>query len=99
MGRTNPTFRDRLRQIEERFADYRRALRHQEKQYFDRLFEYARAHADAAGYLNHKRALTPVLISIDLEQEQRIEELETRLEQLETAVKTVSEDQKDAVQD
>lgn len=99
MGRTNPTFRDRLRQIEDQWTDFRRALRRQDKPRFDRLFEYARSYADAAGYLNYRRTLTPVLLSVDLGQEQRIEELETRIEELEDAISPSTEEGTDAVQD
>jgi len=54
MGRTNPTYRDALRAIEERWAEFRRALRRHDQPRFDRLFEYAREHADASGLLNHQ---------------------------------------------
>ncbi|CQH64680.1 uncharacterized protein HHUB_5143 (plasmid) [Halobacterium hubeiense] len=50
---------------------------------FDRLFEYARAHTDASGLLNHQNPLLPALLSIDLEQEARLEDHEERLEELE----------------
>lgn len=76
MGRTNPTFRLLLRGIEDRWQAYRRALRRPDQQHFDRLFEHAAAHADAAGYLNYDDPMVPVLVSIVLEQEKRIEKLE-----------------------
>ncbi len=85
MGRTNPTYRDALRAIETRWADFRRALRHRDKPRFDRLFEYAREHADASGLLNHHNPIIPALFSIDLKQEARIETLEKRVELLEEA--------------
>ncbi len=83
MGRTNPTFRDQVRGIENRWGDYRRALRRADKPHFDRLFEHARAHADAAGYLNHATPEIPILVSVLLEQEKRLADLETRLADLE----------------
>lgn len=83
MGRTNPTYRDILRSLENQWSDYRRGLRRDDQQRFDRLFEYARAHADASGYLNHTEPFYPVLISIALEQEARLDELERRLVELE----------------
>lgn len=64
------------RTIEDRWSDYRRALRRQDKPHFDRLFEHASAHADASGYLNHQTPEIPILISILLEQEKRIASLE-----------------------
>jgi len=83
MGRTNPTYRDALRAIEERWTEFRRALRRRDQPRFDRLFEYAREHADASGLLNHQNPLLPALFSIDLEQEARLEDHKERLEALE----------------
>lgn len=83
MGRTNPTYRDLLRATEERWAAYRRTLRRRDQPRFERLFVYAREHADAAGMLNHQDRLAPVLMSIALEQERRLDELEARIEELE----------------
>lgn len=86
MGRTNPTFRDVLGRIEEDWSDFRRALRRRHQPVFDRFFTYARNHADAASHLNHPDRLAPVLVSIDLEQEDRLDELEERVETLEAAL-------------
>jgi hypothetical protein len=83
LGRTNPTFRDLLTAIEGRWKPYRRALRRPDQQRFDQLFEDARAHADAAGYLNADEPLFPVLVSMLLEQQRRIEDLQARLDALE----------------
>jgi hypothetical protein len=86
VGRTNPTYRDALRAIEERWATFRRALRRRAQPRFDRLFAYARAHADASGLLNHTTPLLPALLSVDLEQERRLDEHEERLDALEAAL-------------
>ena len=91
MGRTNPTYRDALRAIEERWSDFRRALRRRDQPRFDRLFEYAREHADASGLLNHQNPLLPALLSIDLEQEARLEDHEKRIEELERQLSEVSD--------
>jgi len=98
MGRTNPTYRDTLRAIEERWAEFRRALRRRDQPRFDRLFEYAREHADASGLLNHQNPLLPALLSIDLEQEARLDDHEERLEELEAAV-AARDDQESAPPD
>jgi hypothetical protein len=82
LGRTNPTFRDLLRAIEERWQPYRRGLRRQDQQRFDQLFEDARAHADAAGYLNPDEPLFPIVVAMLLEQQRRIETLQERTERL-----------------
>lgn len=79
MGRTNPTFRMLLQAIEDQYQDYRRALRREDQDHFDRLFEQAAAHADAAGYLNPDEPMQPILLSMILEQEKRIQELEAQL--------------------
>ena len=86
MGRTNPTYRDALRTISERWGDFRRALRNRDQPRFDQLFAYAREHADASGLLNHENPLLPALFSIDLEQEARLEEHEQRIQDLEVSL-------------
>jgi hypothetical protein len=86
MGRTNPTYRDALRAVEERWSDFRRALRRRDQPRFDRLFAYARNHADASGLLNHQNPLLPALFSVDLEQERRLDAHEERLDELEAAL-------------
>ena len=100
MGRTNPTYRDALRAIEERWTEFRRALRRRDQPRFDRLFEYAREHADASGLLNHQNPLLPALLSIDLEQEARLAEHEERLEELEQRLsETEGEQQQSSAED
>jgi hypothetical protein len=76
VGRTNLTYRDAVRRLEDRWQPYRRALRRRDRVHFDRLFDYGRAHADAAGQLNHGLAELPFLLSVLVEQERRLRELE-----------------------
>ena len=83
MGRTNPTFRDLVRTVEERWQAFRRTLRRRDQPRFDRLFEYVREHADAGSILNHEDRLAPMLVSIDLEQERRLDDLDERVDALE----------------
>jgi hypothetical protein len=80
MGRTNPTFRDILRALEDRWQPFRRALRYEDQERFDRLLTHARNHADAAGHLNHQSPVIPVLVAIALAQKRRLDELESRIE-------------------
>ncbi len=89
MGRTNPTYRDLLSTIERRWGDYRRGLRRRDQPYFDRLFEHAHAHADAAGHLNATDPVIPVLVSIALAQERQIDTLRERVAALEAAETTI----------
>lgn len=91
MGRTNPTFRDALRAIETRWGEYRRALRRRDQPRFERLFAYAREHADASGLLNHADPLYPMLFSVDLEQEARLDAHDERLDTHDERFATVEE--------
>ncbi len=69
-----------LRAAENRWEEYRRALRRQDQPHFDRLFEHARTYADASGYFNHQYVEIPILVSIALAQEKRIAALEEKLD-------------------
>jgi hypothetical protein len=89
MGRTNPTFRDTLTALERQWRPYRHALRRRDQPYFDRLFEHAYAHADAAGHLNATDPVIPVLVSIALAQERQIDTLRGRVAALEAAEPTI----------
>jgi hypothetical protein len=80
MGRTNPTYRDLLGRFEDRWQPFRRALRHEDQVRFDRLLAHARRHADAGGTLNHESPVVPLLVSVAIAQERRIDELEERIE-------------------
>ena len=81
MGRTNPTFRDVLRALEDRWQPFRRALRYEDQERFDQLLAHARNRADAAGNLNHQSPVIPVLVAVALAQERRLDELEARVEE------------------
>ena len=84
MGRTNPTFRDRLAALQDRWKRYRRGLRHENQPRFDRLWNYATKHADSGGLLNHETPILPVLMGMNVEQERRLDELEAEVEALRT---------------
>jgi Lon protease-like protein len=81
-----------LTAIEDDWEAYRRALRRRSQPHFDALFEAARRHADAAGNLNTHNPMHPVLLSMLLEQQRRIEALETRVTLLTTSVKDAAMD-------
>ena len=90
MGRTNPTFRDNLRRFRERWQPYKRALRQQYQERFDRLLEQGERFADAAGFQNPADADKAILVSmllgheVDLsELDDRVDDLERRLDELE----------------
>jgi len=81
MGRTNPTFRDRIRGIEDDWQSFRRGLRNRDQPYFDACFDAAAAHADAAGYQNPVDPWPALLLSVTIEQQRRIDALEEKLDE------------------
>lgn len=88
MGRTNPTYRMRVRSLRRKWEPYRRALRRRDRPHFDRLFEQAERYADAGSHLNATDPVVPVLVSILLEQEKRLAALEKRPAALERDAST-----------
>lgn len=86
MGRTNPTFRDLLRRTREDWQPFRRGLRADHQPAFDALFDDAEAHADAAGYLNAREPMHPILVAMLLAQKRQLRALEERVGELEAAV-------------
>jgi len=92
MGRTNPTYRDALTQLETEWNPMRRALRREYQQDFDRLFDRARGYADAAGYANPPNPERALVLSLLLAHEAEIRRLHDRLDELEqTERSSVSE--------
>lgn len=86
-GRTVPSFRPALEHEIESWKEFKRALRPEEKQVFNKLMNFARVHADA-GSLAARPMLSEVLfISFAIEQEKKIELLETKLQELEEKIK------------
>lgn len=89
MGRTNPTYRDRLERLEREWQPYRRALRASEQAAFDRLFEHVRAYAHAAGQRNHTSPELPLLVSVLLAHERRLADLDGQLDALDQRLDTL----------
>ncbi|MFB6175077.1 MAG: hypothetical protein ABEJ87_03800 [Candidatus Nanohalobium sp.] len=83
MGRTNSTYRKHLDNFLKSFKPLRKALRAENRKYFDRLEEDAHSFAHAASYLNHSNPRLPGLFSMILGNRRKIEKLEKRIEDLE----------------
>ncbi|QLG50556.1 hypothetical protein [Natrinema halophilum] len=83
MGRTNPTYRDALRDLESEWEPMRRALRREYQDDFDRLFDRAREFADAAGYANPTRPERALVLSLLLAHEVELRRLRAELAALE----------------
>lgn len=84
MGRTNPTYRQLVQQWADSYDPYKRALRRQHQEPFEDLVSYAFFHATPGNALNAPRPNEPILVSICLEQQRRIEELHQRINELDS---------------
>lgn len=76
MGRTLPTFRALLDRLEIEWSDYRRALTETEQRRWDGLWQQARRHASASTNAAPLNPMEAVLLSMLLEHEKRIAEIE-----------------------
>jgi hypothetical protein len=76
MGRTVPTFRQLIDDAIARWAKFRRALRREDQEYFDRLFRRVRTYTQAATYQASDNPMEAILLSIALDQEKRLDALE-----------------------
>ncbi|WP_435127847.1 hypothetical protein [Halobaculum sp. D14] len=83
MGRTNPTYRRFLESYEQDWSTFRRALRAQHRDDFDRLFERAAEHAAAAGMQNPTDPTEALLVSLLVAHETEIRRLRARLDSVE----------------
>lgn len=87
----NRTDRDVLQALEAQWDAYRRTLRAADQVAFDRLFEHAQAHASASSayaaaseeHHHHQYIERAALVSMLIEQQQHIADLEDRLDHLE----------------
>lgn len=76
MGRTVPTFRQLIEDAIARWSKFRRALRREDQEYFDRVFRRVRSHTQAATYQASDNPMEAILLSIALDQEKRLDALE-----------------------
>ena len=76
MGRTVSTFRQLVDDAIARWAKFRRALRREDQEYFDRLFRRVRSYTQAATYQASDNPMEAILLSIALDQEKRLDALE-----------------------
>lgn len=79
MGRTLPTFRQLIEEAALKWTKFRRALRREDQEYFDRLFLSIRCYVQAATYQCNDNPMEAILLSIALDQEKRISTLEELL--------------------
>jgi hypothetical protein len=69
-----------LEQEIQEWQKFRRALRKEDQQVFDQLFEKARLHVEAGGNASRPWSFDIILVSMLLEQEKELVELRSRME-------------------
>lgn len=79
MGRTVPTFRSALEGAIKRWDGYRRALRLEEREAFDRMMDACRLHSSASGQAMRPDPLEAMFMSILLEHQRKLESLEAKV--------------------
>jgi len=94
MGRTVLPFSQVLEREYEEWKKFRRALRKEDQEAFDRLFDRAKLHVQAAAYTSHPWPLESILLSICLEHEKLLMEI---LEKLKSASGDPGGDKDEAV--
>ena len=80
MERTDLPFNQILEQEIQEWKKFRRALRKEDQQFLDGLFEKARLHVEAGVLASRPWPFETILISILLEQEKALVELRSRIE-------------------
>ena len=83
MGRTVPTYRTVLETLIKDWQGFRKALRKEDAEAFDRLMDKARGLASAAGYDPRLDPMESVVMSILVQMEKELEELRKKIEELE----------------
>jgi len=83
MGRTIATFHQLIEQTRARFAPFRRALRREDQQVFDELFERAKYYAASGTMEADAEPFEAVVLAFLLEQQKTLRALETRLKEAE----------------
>ncbi len=84
MGRTTQTMTQLVAQEEAYWAPFRRALRKEDQEIFDRLFAAARHHSAPAHYASHATPFDSMLLAMLLEAMKTVEALSRRVEALES---------------
>jgi DNA repair ATPase RecN len=93
MGRTVRTYRTVLEELIADWERFRKALRKEDREAFDRLMEKARTHASAASYDARVDPSESLFISILVELERELEELRAKVAELEQQQKEEEQEQ------
>ncbi len=91
MGRSLATQTDLFNTLDIELREYRRALRIIDQVYFDNLLVYARKHLTPAGFASDLYPLEIFLLSISLEQEKNVQNLENLYKKFFTLYENMNE--------
>ena len=94
MGRTVLPFSQVLAREYDEWKKFRRALRKEDQEAFDRLFDRAKLHVQAAAYTSHPWPLESILLSICLEHEKLIMEILSKLKNAESEEQRIKDAEK-----
>lgn len=83
MGRTVLPFSQVLAERQQQFSKFRRALREEDQQAFDALFEQARLHIQAAVYYADPDPAEAFFLSVLIETWKVVDDLQKRVSELE----------------
>ena len=89
MGRTVLPFSQVLAEQQQHLSKFRRALRAEDQQAFDALFEQARLHIQAAVYYANPDPAEAFFLSVLIENWKLIENLQTRMDEMEDKLKSL----------
>jgi hypothetical protein len=88
MGRTVPAFRPALEFEIKTWDDFRRGLRLEDREIFDKIISLSRIHADAGSLAARPDIMQFILVSICLEQQKQIDSLKKAVNDLTQHVQT-----------
>lgn len=83
MGRTVATYHEAVASEQTRLLAFRRALRKEDQQLYDLLWEWARLHTQAGTYQSSTSPFIPILFSILLESCRQVKEVGQQINALE----------------
>jgi len=88
MGRTVPAFRPALEFEIKTWDDFRRGLRPEDREIFDKIMTLSRIHADAGSLAARPDIVQFILVSICLEQQKEIDALKKAVNELTQRIQT-----------
>ena len=80
MGRTLPPINWQIEEEKHSWHNFRRALRKEDRVYFDRLFKYAKLHIAESAMASRALPFEAMILSMLLEQQKHLDELSKKLD-------------------